>query len=115
MNATERNAALKAATVQLDDICRECGSESTVRYPVLGGMDVGYCDAHDPEKAAFYCLDADDGVEVRRDADDRMVGFLAGRFCIGPRPIDTDDPAAVMAAAGYAEVDEDGDITPPRA
>ncbi len=77
------NAARKAATIQLDDICRECGAESTVRYPVLGCGDVGYCDRHDPEKAAFYCLDADDGVEV-------------------------------MAAKGYAEVDEDGDITPPR-
>ncbi len=80
---TCENAALKAATTQLDDICRECGEPSTVRYPVLGGLDVGYCDAHDPEASAYYCLD-------------------------------TDDPAAVMAAKGYAEVDEDGDITPPR-
>ena len=50
MDSNERNAALKAATVQLDDVCRECGAESVVAYPVIGGLNVGYCEAHDPER-----------------------------------------------------------------
>ena len=58
---------------------------------------------------AFYTLDADDGVEVRRADDEVCVGYLPARHA---DEIDTDDPAAVMAAKGYRHVDEDGDVVP---
>ena len=60
---------------------------------------------------AFYTLDADDGVEVRRAHDEVCVGYLPSRHA-DRDGVDTDDPAAVMATQGYRHVDEDGDVVP---
>ena len=55
MDVNEHNAALNAATTQLADVCRTCGEPATVTYPVLGGLDVGFCDAHDDNNGeGFY-------------------------------------------------------------
>ena len=163
MSVNERNAALNAATIQLADVCRTCGEPATATYPVLGGLDVGFCDAHDDNNGegfyaiigagnfaqpraydipgaggkwyptrgeaqaacdawnakhaerpfddtdtdGFYALPADDGIEVRRNADDEVIGYLPTR---ATGDVDTDDPAAVMASRHFRVVDEDGDV-----
>ena len=55
----------------------------------------------------FYALPADDGIEVRRNADDEVIGYLPSRATDG---VDADDPAAVMASRHFRVVDEDGDV-----
>ena len=58
-------------------------------------------------KDGYYALPADDGIEVRRNADDEVIGYLPTRATDG---VDTDDPAAVMASRHFRVVDEDGDV-----
>lgn len=59
-----------------------------------------------------YTMYADDGIEVRRNDDEECVGYLPAKFA-AKTDADLDDPAAVMAAEGYRELDADGDVTPP--